>query len=143
MTAGGSPGCAGWGWDDVAPYFRRAEHQERGPCDWHATRRAAGTSRTSPPGTGLGRGDRGLHEQAGIPHVTTTSAAARRRRGRPHYQLTVRNGQRCSAAVAYLHPAMTRPNLKVETNALAGRILFEGRRLPASSSTRTASSAWS
>jgi choline dehydrogenase-like flavoprotein len=45
-----------------------------------------------------------------------------------YYQLTQRNGMRCSAAVAYLHPALARPNLEVITDALATRILFEGTR---------------
>ncbi len=45
-----------------------------------------------------------------------------------YYQLTVKNGQRWSAAVAYLHPAMVRSNLRVETNALASRVTFEGTR---------------
>src|SRR5271166_340153 len=44
------------------------------------------------------------------------------------YQCTQRNGMRCSTAVAYLHPAMSRPNLKVITGALATRILFDGNR---------------
>lgn len=44
------------------------------------------------------------------------------------YQLTQRNGMRCSAAVAFLHPALGRPNLKVVTDALATRILFDGPR---------------
>ena len=44
------------------------------------------------------------------------------------YQLTQRNGMRCSAAVAFLHPALGRPNLKVVTDALATRILFDGAR---------------
>ncbi|MGH6970265.1 MAG: GMC family oxidoreductase, partial [Caulobacteraceae bacterium] len=45
-----------------------------------------------------------------------------------YYQLTVKNGQCCSAAVAYLHPVMERANLRVETEALTTRVLFEGRR---------------
>ena len=44
------------------------------------------------------------------------------------YQVTQRKGKRCSTAVAYLHPAMSRPNLKVLTHALATRILFDGNR---------------
>ena len=40
----------------------------------------------------------------------------------------MKNGQRCSAAVAYLHPVMERPNLRVETDALTTRVLFEGKR---------------
>jgi choline dehydrogenase-like flavoprotein len=42
--------------------------------------------------------------------------------------MTARNGRRCSTAVAYLHPAMGRPNLRVETRALATRVLLDGRK---------------
>ncbi|PHY18433.1 GMC family oxidoreductase [Caulobacter sp. BP25] len=118
-------GCAGWGWDDVAPYFRRAEHQERGACDWHAT---GGPLNVSDVTTKHPVSDAVIDacEQAGIPRNNDVNAGAQE--GATYYQLTVKNGQRCSAAVAYLHPAMNRPNLQVETNALAGRILFEGKR---------------
>jgi len=118
-------GCAGWGWDDVAPYFRRAQHQERGACDWHAT---GGPLNVSGVATKHPVSDAVIAacEQAGIPRNDDVNAGSQE--GATYYQLTVKNGQRCSAAVAYLHPAMTRPNLQVETNALAGRILFEGKR---------------
>lgn len=118
-------GCAGWGWDDVAPYFRRAEHQERGACDWHAT---GGPLNVSDVTTKHPVSDAVIEacEQAGIPRNDDVNAGSQE--GATYYQLTVKNGQRCSAAVAYLHPAMNRANLQVETNALAGRILFEGKR---------------
>jgi choline dehydrogenase len=51
-----------------------------------------------------------------------------RQEGTGYYQATVRNGRRSSTAVEYLRPAQRRPNLKVETNALAGRILFSDRK---------------
>src|SRR5690606_25634348 len=51
--------------------------------------------------------------------------------GAGYYQLTTRNGLRCSAAVAYLRPARRRPNLRVETDAHATGIVFEGRRAAA------------
>lgn len=118
-------GCEGWGWDDVAPYFRRAEHQERGGCDWHAT---GGPLNVSDVTTKHPVSDAVIEacEQAGIPRNDDVNGAAQE--GATYYQLTVKNGQRCSAAVAYLHPAMNRPNLQVETNALAGKVLFEGKR---------------
>jgi choline dehydrogenase len=118
-------GCAGWGWDDVAPYFRRAQHQERGACDWHAT---GGPLNVSDVTTKHPVSDAVIEAcaQAGIPRNDDVNAGSQE--GATYYQLTVKNGQRCSAAVAYLHPAMNRPNLQVETNALAGRILFEGKR---------------
>ena len=64
--------------------------------------------------------------EAGIPRNPDVNGAEQE--GVGYYQLTVRNGQRCSAAVAYLHPAMMRPNLRVETGALTSRVLFEGKK---------------
>jgi choline dehydrogenase len=64
--------------------------------------------------------------QAGIPRNNDVNGAEQE--GAGYYQLTVKNGQRCSAAVAYLHPAMRRANLRVETRALASRVLLEGKR---------------
>ena len=118
-------GCEGWGWDDVQPYFRRAEHQERGACEHHATGGPLNVSDVTE-----------THEvsdavieacvEAGIPRSADVNGAEQE--GVSWYQLTVKNGQRCSAAVGYLHPVMNRPNLTVETNALASRVIFEGKR---------------
>jgi len=118
-------GCEGWGWDDVRPYFRRAEHQERGACEHHATGGPLNVSDVTE-----------THEvsdavieacvEAGIPRTNDVNGAEQE--GVTWYQLTVKNGQRCSAAVGYLHPIMDRANLKVETNALASRVIFEGKR---------------
>jgi len=118
-------GCEGWGWDDVNPYFRRAEHQERGASEHHATGGPLNVSDVTE-----------THEvsdavieacvEAGMPRTNDVNGAEQE--GVTWYQLTVKNGQRCSAAVGYLHPVMDRPNLKVETNALASRVIFEGKR---------------
>jgi len=117
-------GCEGWGWDDVLPYFRRSQNQERGADALNATGGPLNVSDVTETHVvsdavveacveaGLPRNDPNGGEQEGV----------------AYYQLTVKNGQRCSAAVAYLHPAMGRANLRVETNALASRILFEGNR---------------
>ena len=118
-------GCEGWGWDDVAPYFRRAEHQERGDCEWHATGGPLNVSDVTEKNP-ISNAVIEACEQAGIPRNDDVNGGDQE--GATYYQLTVKNGQRCSAAVAYLHPAMKRPNLQVETNALAGKVLFEGKR---------------
>jgi len=119
-------GCEGWGWDDVKAYFLRAENQERPGCgELHATGGPLNVSDVTQ-----------THEvsddvieacvQAGIPRNDDVNGETQE--GVAYYQLTVKNGQRCSAAVAYLHPAMERPNLRVETEALTTRVLFEGKR---------------
>lgn len=118
-------GNTGWGFDDVLPYFRRAEGNERGADELHG-------------------GDGPLHvANARFRHlhcaafVEAAAAAGIRRNddfngaeqdGVGFYQLTVRNGWRVSAAAAYLTPVRGRANLRVETEALATRVLLDGRR---------------
>ena len=117
-------GCEGWGWDDVKPYFLRSENQER-----------AGLGGEHGQGGPLNESDvTQTHEvsdavveacvEAGIPRNADVNGADQE--GVSYYQLTVKNGQRCSAAVAYLHPVMNRPNLAVLTNALTTRVIIEG-----------------
>jgi len=118
-------GCEGWGWEDVRPYFLRAEHQERGAGEHHAVGGPLNVSDVTQ-----------THEvsdavieacvEAGLPRNPDVNGAEQE--GAGYYQLTVKNGQRCSAAVAYLHPAMRRPNLRVETRAVATRVLIEDGR---------------
>ncbi|HWF01298.1 MAG TPA: GMC family oxidoreductase N-terminal domain-containing protein [Caulobacteraceae bacterium] len=118
-------GCEGWGWDDVLPYFLRAQHQERGKSELHAT---GGPLNVSDVTEGHEVSDAVLEAcvEAGIPRNPDINSTDQE--GVCYYQVTIKNGQRCSAAVAYLHPAMKRANLKVETHALATRVVFEGRR---------------
>ncbi len=118
-------GCEGWGWDDVRPYFMRAEHQERGAGEHHAV---GGPLNVSDVTQGHAVSDAVVEAcvEAGIPRNPDVNGEAQE--GAGYYQLTVRNGQRCSAAVAYLHPVMGRANLTVETRALTTRILFEGKK---------------
>jgi choline dehydrogenase len=118
-------GCEGWGWDDVRPYFLRAEHQERGAGSHHAV---GGPLNVSDVTQKHPVSDAVLEAcvEAGLPRNADVNGEDQE--GVTYYQLTVKNGQRCSAAVAYLHPAMARANLRVETDALASRVIFEGRR---------------
>ena len=118
-------GCEGWGWDDVRPYFFKAEHQERGAGDHHAV---GGPLNVSDVTTQHEVSDAVVEAcvEAGIRRNPDVNAEDQE--GVGYYQLTVKNGQRCSAAVAYLHPAMKRGNLGVETRALTTKVLFEGKR---------------
>ena len=115
MTAGASSGCEGWAWDDVLPYFRRSQHQERGACEIHGV---GGPLNVSDPTTGHEVSEAVIEacEALGLPHRDPNGAE---QEGVGWYQVTIKDGKRCSAAVAYLHPAMERPNLQVETRALA------------------------
>src|ERR1700754_593818 len=118
-------GCDGWGYDDVLPYFQRSEDNERGEDQFHG---AGGPltvceSRSMHP---LVDAMIEATKQAGHEHNPDLNGA--RQEGVGRFQLTQREGRRCSAAVAYLHPAMERPNLTVIPRAMATRILFEGNR---------------
>jgi choline dehydrogenase len=118
-------GCAGWGWDDVLPYFLKAEDNERGASKFHAT----GGPLTVSDGRSrheLMRAWLAAAEQAGL--EANADFNGRRQDGVGFYQLTQRNGMRCSAAVAYLHPALQRPNLHVMTDALVKRVIIDGKR---------------
>lgn len=118
-------GCEGWAWDDVLPWFRKSQNQERGACDLHAT---GGPLNVSDMRDGNPISDALIEacDQAGIPRYDDLNG--KDQEGATWYQVTQKNGARCSAAVAYLHPAMKRPNLQVETGALASRVIFEGKR---------------
>ncbi|MBR7621564.1 choline dehydrogenase [Phenylobacterium sp. 20VBR1] len=118
-------GCEGWGWDDVAPYFKRSQHQERGANEHHAV---GGPLNVSDVTTKHAVSDAVVEAcvEAGIPRNEDVNGE--NQEGVSYYQLTVKNGQRHSAAVAYLHPAMGRANLKVETRALTTKVIFEGKK---------------
>lgn len=118
-------GCEGWGWDDVAPYFKRSQHQERGANAHHAV---GGPLNVSDVTTKHPVSDAVVEAcvEAGIPRNEDVNGE--NQEGVSYYQLTVKNGQRQSAAVAYLHPAMGRANLKVETRALTTKVIFEGKK---------------
>jgi 4-pyridoxate dehydrogenase len=118
-------GLPGWSYTDVLPYFRRQESWEGG----------AGAYRggEGPLATRFSRYRDPLVEAflaAGIAagHGTTEDYNGARQEGFGRSQMTIREGRRCSAAAAYLHPALARRNLTVATHALATRIVFAGGR---------------
>lgn len=117
-------GCDGWSWDDVQPYFRLSEHQERGESEFHGTN---GPLNISDPTTSHPISEAAIAacEALGLPRRDPNGPE---QEGVDWYQLTIKNGLRQSAAVAFLHPAMKRSNLRVITGAHASRILLEGRR---------------
>ena len=121
-SAEGNPG---WSFDDVLPYFRRAEHNERGADALHGGDGPLNVmDLRSPNPSGSAFVEAGV--QAGYPRNDDFNGAEQE--GVGPYQVTHRNGERHSAAKAYLHPAMSRPNLQVITGAHATRVLMEGRK---------------
>jgi choline dehydrogenase len=118
-------GNAGWGFDDVLPYFRKAEDQERGADEMHGAGGPLAVSDVSEPHP-LCEAFIDASVQAGFPR--TEDFNGKSQEGAGYFQLTARNGRRISTAAGYLRQARKRPNLTVATGALASRILFEGRR---------------
>ena len=118
-------GNAGWAFEDVLPYFRRAEDQERGADDLHGSGGPLAVSNVCEPHP-LCEAFLEAAEQTGIPRNDDFNGP--KQEGAGYFQLTAKNGRRWSTAAGYLKQARKRPNLKVELNALATRILFEGRR---------------
>ena len=122
-------GCNGWGWKDCLPYFKKSENNERILDDFHGNNGPLHVSNQQSPRP--------------IAHAFVAAATANQHclrtdfndgdnEGVGMYQVTQfhsdkKNGERCSAAAAYLHPVMERPNLTVITKARATKILFEGK----------------
>ncbi len=118
-------GNAGWSFDDVLPFFKRAEDQERGADDLHGAGGPLAVRDVS-EGHPLCEAFIEACEQAGLPRNDDFNGPTQE--GAGYFQLTTRNGRRWSTARGYLKPARKRGNLAVISNALTTRILFEGRR---------------
>ena len=118
-------GNAGWGWDDVLPYFVRSEHNTRGASPAHGGDGPIWCSDI-----------RHKHElieaiiagagELGVPRTDDFNGGDQE--GVGYYQLFTRNGLRCSTAAGYLRPVESRANLRVETDAHAVGLIMDGRR---------------
>ena len=115
-------GADGWSWSDVQPYFLRSEGNSRGASEWHG------------PSGPLGVSDLRHHNplsDAFIAAAIESGGAANSdfngdtQHGFGFYQVTQRNGARCSAATAYLDPVRDRENLHVVTGALAEQVMID------------------
>lgn len=118
-------GNAGWSFQDILPYFIKCEDQQRGESEYHGV---GGNLKVSDM-----RVKRQICEafiagaaEIGIPATDDFNGA--NQEGAGYYQLTTRNGLRCSTATGYLRQAKSRSNLKIVTNALTRQIQFEGNR---------------
>ncbi|MEA2386766.1 MAG: choline dehydrogenase [Thermoleophilaceae bacterium] len=118
-------GNPGWGYEDVLPYFKRSEDNERGEDEFHGVGGplAVSESRSNNP-----MADAWVEAAAaaGLEPNEDFNGAAQDGVGR--YQVTQRNGMRCSTAAAFLHPAAERPNLTVETRMHVHRVMLDGTR---------------
>ncbi len=118
-------GCSGWGFDDVLPYFKRSEGNERLTDDLHGTDgplNVADLRSPNPVSEAFLQACAALQ----IPRNVDFNGAVQD--GAGLYQMTQKGGERWSAARAYLDPARLRPNLTVLTKSRALRIRFNGRR---------------
>lgn len=119
-------GNAGWGYDDVLPYFIRSEGNQRGGDAFHGGEGPLKVSDIAAKHELIEAFIDGA-AQTGVPRTKDFNGAAQE--GAGYYQLTTHKGWRCSTAKAYLTPAVKRrPNLRIETEAMAGRLVFDGRR---------------
>jgi choline dehydrogenase len=118
-------GCTGWGYTDLLPYFRRAEDNSRGASAYHG---AGGPLRVQDPArkSPLTRAFVEAAVACGLAANDDFNGPAQD--GAGFYQVTQRGGRRCSAADAYLRPALGRPNLTVQTDSLVTRIGLESGR---------------
>ena len=115
-------GNVGWSAADVLPYFKKAENQERGEDDYHGV--------DGPLSVSNMRVHRDIchafisaAEEIGVPRNDDFNGAVQE--GAGYFQLTSKNGRRCSSAVAYLNPVRGRANLEIITHAHAERLLFD------------------
>ncbi|KFG67507.1 choline dehydrogenase [Microvirga sp. BSC39] len=118
-------GLEGWGWDDVRPIFRHHLDHYLGAGEHHG---AGGEWRVEAPRMRWEILDAFIEAavEAGIPRVSDFNTGSNE--GISYFHVNQKNGRRWSSARGFLRPALSRPNLKVETHAHATRILFEGKR---------------
>lgn len=118
-------GLEGWSFADVLPYFKRSETNEAGGDDFHGS---AGPLHVSNVLNSSPLFDAVIEAGKQAGYKFTSDFNGKQQEGFGHFQLTIKDGKRCSTSAAYLTPALQRPNLKVETNAVIARVLFEGKR---------------
>jgi len=118
-------GNVGWSYDDVLPYFKKSEDQERGSDEFHGT---GGPLKVSDLRLRREIADRFIEAavEIGIPRNDDCNGASQE--GVGYFQQTAHKGFRMSSAKAFLRPAKKRANLNIATRAQARKILFEGRR---------------
>lgn len=124
-------GCEGWSWEEVLPFFKKAENNERGADEFHGDSGPLHISNAKAPRP-ISRAF--VEANAELQIRETPDFNSGNNEGAAIYQCSQfhskdRNGERCSAAAAYLHPVMdSRPNLTVITGAHATRVIFDGKR---------------
>jgi choline dehydrogenase-like flavoprotein len=118
-------GNKGWGYDDLLPYFKKSEGNERGANEYHG---ASGPLNVSDVVNDYQINETFLSgaQQAGYPQTNDFNGP--QFEGAGYYQFTIKDGERCGVSRAYLKPAMQRRNLSVECEATVKRIIFAGKK---------------
>ncbi len=117
-------GCTGWAFDEVRPYFLRMEDNDALSGPYHGIDGPLGVSTPSPQR--LTRAFVQACQQRGMPYNPDFNGP--NQAGAGAYQTTTRNARRCSAAVAYLHPARGRANLTIRKDVMVSRIVVDNGR---------------
>ena len=118
-------GLQGWSYKDVLPYFKRSESLEGGGDQWHGGDGPLAVTKASDPNP-IYKATIEAGRQAG--HKVTSDFNGFQQEGWGPYQLTIKGGERWSAAKGYLHPVLTRANLTCLTGARTTRIIIENGR---------------
>jgi len=118
-------GAEGWGFDDIKKYLIRSEGNTILAGEWHGTEGPLGVSNLNSPNP-LSRAFVQGCQEMGIPYNPDFNGPTQE--GAGIYQMTIKDGRRCSTAVGYLRPVLSRENLTVVTNALVLRVRFEKKR---------------
>lgn len=118
-------GNPGWGWEDVLPYFLKSEDQQRGPLALHGVGGPLSVSDQIAPSL-MAQAFVDAAQAAG--HKRTSDFNSGSPEGAGLYQVTMRNGERCSTATAFLNPSRGRDNLRVITHARTLRVVMKGDR---------------
>ena len=112
-------GNPGWGWEDVLPYFLKSEDQQLGPSAFHGVGGPLSVSDQIAPSL-MAQAFVDAARAAGYKHTADFNSGSLE--GAGLYQVTMRNGERCSTATAFLNPARGRENLRVITHARTLRV---------------------
>ena len=118
-------GAPGWSYDDVLPYFKKAENNERGSDEFHST---GGPLSVSDLRYKNDLSEVFLNAAKELQLPTNNDFNGAIQEGMGYYQATQRNGRRCSTSVAYLEPARSRSNLHIIENAHTDHVVFDGKR---------------
>ena len=118
-------GNTGWSYEDVLPYFKKSEDQQRGASEFHGVDGALSVTDPIAPSV---INAQFIEAAAALGYDRNADFNGAQQEGAGLYQLTIKDGERHSAAAAFLIPILERPNLTVQTSAVVTRLLFEKTR---------------